>query len=82
MARQWSGEVGGGKGRCVGSLCMGHLRVTVGHPRVTIGHPRHIGSEKVSMVCCSVSRLSRFALRMRAILLLCQSVGHLSEVLK
>ena len=43
---------------------------------------RHIGSEKVSTVCCSVSRLSRFVLRMRAILLLCQSVGHLSEVLK
>ena len=42
----------------------------------------HIGSEKVSTVHCSVSRLSRFVLRMRAILLLCQSVGHLSEVLK
>ena len=42
----------------------------------------HIGSEKVSTLCCSVSRLSRFVLRMRAILLLCQSVGHLSEVLK
>ena len=42
----------------------------------------HIGFGKVSSVCRSVSCLSRFALRMRAILLLCQSVGHISEVLK
>ena len=42
----------------------------------------HIGSGKVSSVRRSVSCLSRFELRMRAILLLCQSVGHISEVLK
>ena len=42
----------------------------------------HIGSGKVSSVHRSVSCLSRFELRMRAILLLCQSVGHISEVLK
>ena len=42
----------------------------------------HIGSRKVSSVRRSVSWLSRFELRMRAILLLCQSVGHISEVLK
>ena len=47
MARWGSGGVGGGKGRCVGSLWVtlgslyvGHLRVTVGHPRVTTGHLR------------------------------------------
>ena len=48
MVSQWPGEVGGGKGRCIGSLStmdylrvtIGHLRVTVGHPRVTIGHLR------------------------------------------
>ena len=51
MARQLTGEAGGGKGRCVGSLwvtlvtisylrvSMGHLRVTIGHVRVTEGHP-------------------------------------------
>ena len=39
MARQLSGEVGGGKGRCVGSLwTMGHLRITMGHLRLTIGY--------------------------------------------
>ena len=42
----------------------------------------HIGYEKVSSVRRSVSRPRRFVLRMRAILLLCQSVGHFSEVLK
>ena len=55
MASQWLGEVGGGKGRCVGSLwvhlrvtvgqlrvIMGHLRVTIGHQKVTIGHLRVI----------------------------------------
>ena len=42
----------------------------------------HIGYEKVSSVRRSVSRPRRFVLRMRAILLLCQSVGHISEVLK
>ena len=41
MARWGSGEVGGGKGRRVGSLStMDHLRVTIGHPRVTVGHSR------------------------------------------
>ena len=47
MVRQWSGEVGVGKGRCVGllwvtlgSLTLGHLRVTIGHLMVTIGHLR------------------------------------------
>ena len=48
MAWQLSGEAGGGKGRCVGSLgspTMGHLRLTIGylkatvvHIRVTLGH--------------------------------------------
>ena len=50
------------------------------YERVAVG--RHIGSGKVSSVRRSVSCLSRFELRMRAILLLCQSVGHISEVLK
>ena len=41
MARQLTGEAGGGKGRCVGShYGMGHLRVTVGHLMVTVGHLR------------------------------------------
>ena len=39
----------------------------------------HIGYEKVSTVHCSVSWLSRFVLRMRAIVLHCQSVSHFSE---
>ena len=38
MARECSGEVGGGKGRC--GVTMVHLRVTMGHLRLTIGHPR------------------------------------------
>ena len=47
MVRQWSGEVGGGKGRCVGSLwvtlgslyvTLGYLKATVVHIRVTLGH--------------------------------------------
>ena len=39
MARQWPVEVGGGKGRCAGSLwAMGHLRATMGHLRLTIGY--------------------------------------------
>ena len=35
MVRQWPGEAGRGKGRC-----MGHLRVTIGHLRATMGHLR------------------------------------------
>ena len=43
MARQWPGESGGGKGRCVGSLwftlvTIGHLKATVVHIRVILGH--------------------------------------------
>ena len=45
-------------------------------------HYQHIGSGKISSVQCSIRRPRRFVLRMRAILLLCQSVGHYSEVLK
>ena len=37
---QLSGEAGGGKGRCVGSLYVGHPRVTIGHLRATMGHLR------------------------------------------
>ena len=55
MARQWPGEVGGGKGRCVCRVTVGplrvtvtlgqlwvtlHLRATMGHLRMTIGHLR------------------------------------------
>ena len=62
------------------------LILTYSDHKVTFTNPKltniHIGSEKVSTVHCSVSRLSRFVLRMRAILLLCQSVGHFTEVLK
>ena len=38
MARWGSGEVGGGKGRCVGRVTIGHLKVIMGHHRITIGH--------------------------------------------
>ena len=47
MARWDSGEVGGGKGRCVTMVTMGHLRLTIGylkanvvHNRLTLGHLR------------------------------------------
>ena len=40
MARKCSGEAGGGKRRCVGSLwfTVVHLRVTIGHLTVTTGY--------------------------------------------
>ena len=42
MVRQWPGEVGGGKERCVGSIwvTIDQLRVTMGHLRLTIGYLR------------------------------------------
>ena len=58
MVGQWPGEEGGGKGRCIwqlwftlGSLYVGHLRVTIGHLRVTIGHlSLTIGYPKATVV--------------------------------
>ena len=38
--RTCPGEVGGGKGRCIDRVTMGHFRATIGEHRVTVGHLR------------------------------------------